>query len=80
MDSSVQQDIGDSAVVRAPRPDVTIRSDDDRSAIGFTEQLSDGCACAALSTLNALKIGGSVSAATAVICVELVVLKDNGIQ
>lgn len=35
MDSSVQQDVPDNSVARAPRPDVTTRSDDDGSSIGF---------------------------------------------
>lgn len=35
MDASVQQDLPDNAVARAPRPDVTTRSDDDGDSIGF---------------------------------------------
>lgn len=35
MDSSVQQDLPDNAVARSPRPDVSIRSDDDGDSIGF---------------------------------------------
>ena len=38
MDVSVQQDLSDNTVARAPRPDVRIRPDDDRTAIGFTER------------------------------------------
>jgi UDP-3-O-[3-hydroxymyristoyl] glucosamine N-acyltransferase LpxD len=36
MDASVQQDLPDNAVARAPRPDVTTRSDDDGDSIGFS--------------------------------------------
>ncbi len=35
MDVSVQQDLAESAVARAPRPDVRERLDDDHAAIGF---------------------------------------------
>jgi UDP-3-O-[3-hydroxymyristoyl] glucosamine N-acyltransferase len=35
MDSSVQEDVPDNSVARAPRPDVTVRSDDDGTSIGF---------------------------------------------
>lgn len=35
MDSSVQQDVPDNSVARAPRPDVTTRPDDDGTSIGF---------------------------------------------
>jgi len=38
MDVSVQQDLSDNTVARAPGPDVRIRPDDDRTAIGFTER------------------------------------------
>ena len=38
MDASIQQDVADNSVVRAPRPDVQSRNDDDHSAIGFTER------------------------------------------
>ena len=38
MDVSVQQDLADNTVARAPRPDVRMRPDDDRSAIGFKER------------------------------------------
>jgi UDP-3-O-[3-hydroxymyristoyl] glucosamine N-acyltransferase LpxD len=42
MDVSVQQDIADNAVARAPRPDIGIRRDEgDGAAIGFTELSSD---------------------------------------
>ena len=37
MDASIQQDLADNSVARAPRPDVQIRKDDDHTAIGFTE-------------------------------------------
>jgi UDP-3-O-[3-hydroxymyristoyl] glucosamine N-acyltransferase LpxD len=37
MDASIQQDVADNSVVRAPRPDVQLRKDDDRTAIGFTK-------------------------------------------
>jgi UDP-3-O-[3-hydroxymyristoyl] glucosamine N-acyltransferase len=37
MDSSVQQDLPDSTVSRAARPDVRSRPDDDHTAIGFKE-------------------------------------------
>ena len=37
MDSSVQQDVPDNSVSRAPRPDVTTRSDDDGASIGFAK-------------------------------------------
>ena len=37
MDASVQEDLDENAVARAPRPDVGMRSDDDRAAIGFGE-------------------------------------------
>jgi len=36
MDVSVQRDLSDNTVSRAPGPDVRIRTDDDRTAIGFT--------------------------------------------
>jgi UDP-3-O-[3-hydroxymyristoyl] glucosamine N-acyltransferase len=42
MDVSVQHDLPDDTVSRAPRPDVRTRPDDDRAAIGFTERLSEG--------------------------------------
>ena len=35
MDASVQQDLSARSVARAPRPDVTMRSDDDETSIGF---------------------------------------------
>ena len=35
MDVSVQQDLADNTVARAPRPDLKMRSDDDSSTIGF---------------------------------------------
>ena len=35
MDVSVQHDLADQAIARAPRPDVSMRSDDDSSTIGF---------------------------------------------
>ena len=35
MDSSVQEDVPDNSVARAPRPDVKTRSDDDGASIGF---------------------------------------------
>lgn len=35
MDVSVQQDLADNAIARAPRPDVRMRNDDDGSTIGF---------------------------------------------
>lgn len=35
MDASVQHDLAENMVARAPRPDVRAREDDDRSAIGF---------------------------------------------
>ena len=35
MSASVQEDLADDAVARAPRPDVRSRSDDDRGSIGF---------------------------------------------
>jgi UDP-3-O-[3-hydroxymyristoyl] glucosamine N-acyltransferase LpxD len=35
MDASVQEDLADHAVARAPRPDVKTRLDDDSSTIGF---------------------------------------------
>ena len=38
MDSSVQQDVGDNSVVRAPRPDVRMRLDDDPTSIGFKQR------------------------------------------
>ena len=39
MDASVQQDLADDAIARAPRPDVEARpADDDRSAIGFPKR------------------------------------------
>ena len=39
MDASVQQDLADDAIARAPRPDVGTRpADDDRSAIGFPKR------------------------------------------
>lgn len=38
MDSSVQQDLAENTVARAPRPDVRPRSDDDPTAIGFRER------------------------------------------
>jgi UDP-3-O-[3-hydroxymyristoyl] glucosamine N-acyltransferase LpxD len=38
MDVSVQQDLSDSTVARAPRPDVRTRPDDDHTAIGFKER------------------------------------------
>lgn len=38
MDVSVQQDLADNAVARAPRPDVRIRPEDDRAAIGFEDR------------------------------------------
>jgi UDP-3-O-[3-hydroxymyristoyl] glucosamine N-acyltransferase len=36
MDASVQHDLLDAAVARAPRPTIGARPDDDRSGIGFT--------------------------------------------
>lgn len=38
MDVSVQEDLSDSMVARAPRPDVRPRPDDDHTAIGFQER------------------------------------------
>jgi UDP-3-O-[3-hydroxymyristoyl] glucosamine N-acyltransferase LpxD len=38
MDVSLQQDLPDSTVARAPRPDVRPRVDDDHTAIGFKER------------------------------------------
>ncbi|HEX8686551.1 MAG TPA: hypothetical protein VF654_08615, partial [Pyrinomonadaceae bacterium] len=38
MDVSLQQDLPDDTVARAPRPDVRPRDDDDRAAIGFRNQ------------------------------------------
>lgn len=38
MDASVQQDLAENTVARAPRPDVRLRSDDDPTAIGFRER------------------------------------------
>jgi UDP-3-O-[3-hydroxymyristoyl] glucosamine N-acyltransferase len=38
MDVSVQHDLSDSTVARAPRPAVEARPDGDQSAIGFTER------------------------------------------
>jgi UDP-3-O-[3-hydroxymyristoyl] glucosamine N-acyltransferase LpxD len=38
MDASIQQDVADNAVVRAPRPDVQMRKDDDHTTIGFPER------------------------------------------
>lgn len=38
MDASVQQDLPDDAVARAPRPAVAPRPDGDRTAVGFEEQ------------------------------------------
>jgi acetyltransferase-like isoleucine patch superfamily enzyme len=38
MDASIQQDLADNSIARAPRPDVQIRKDDDHTAIGFTER------------------------------------------
>ena len=35
MDASVQEDVPDNGVARAPRPDVKTRSDDDSGSIGF---------------------------------------------
>lgn len=35
MDASVQQDLAENAVARAPRPDVRSRAEDDHTAIGF---------------------------------------------
>jgi UDP-3-O-[3-hydroxymyristoyl] glucosamine N-acyltransferase len=37
MDASIQQDLADNSVARAPRADVQIRKDDDHTTIGFTE-------------------------------------------
>lgn len=37
MDASIQQDVADNSVVRAPRPDVRIRKDNDHTTIGFTK-------------------------------------------
>jgi UDP-3-O-[3-hydroxymyristoyl] glucosamine N-acyltransferase len=37
MDVSVQHDLPDDTVARAPRPVVGMRLDEDRAAIGFTE-------------------------------------------
>jgi UDP-3-O-[3-hydroxymyristoyl] glucosamine N-acyltransferase len=38
MDVSVQQDLAENAVARAPRPDVRSRTEDDRTAIGFKDR------------------------------------------
>ena len=38
MDASVQQDLAENSVARAPRPEVNIRDDDDKTTIGFTER------------------------------------------
>ena len=38
MDSSVQHDLADYTVTRAPQPDVRIRSDDDPATIGFKQR------------------------------------------
>lgn len=38
MDASVQHDLAENMVARAPRPDVRAREDDDRSAIGFPQR------------------------------------------
>ena len=38
MDVSVQEDLSDSTVTRAPRPEVRPRADDDHTAIGFQER------------------------------------------
>ncbi|HEY3024561.1 MAG TPA: hypothetical protein VGJ55_00250 [Pyrinomonadaceae bacterium] len=38
MDVSIQQDLADNAIARAPRPDVKTRPNDDHTAIGFTER------------------------------------------
>lgn len=38
MDVSVQQDLAANAVARAPRPDIRMRSEDDRAAIGFEDR------------------------------------------
>jgi UDP-3-O-[3-hydroxymyristoyl] glucosamine N-acyltransferase LpxD len=38
MDASIQHDLADEAIARAPRPDVQARTDDNYSAIGFTER------------------------------------------
>jgi hypothetical protein len=35
MDASVQHDLPDESVARAPRPAVGVRPDDDRHTIGF---------------------------------------------
>jgi UDP-3-O-[3-hydroxymyristoyl] glucosamine N-acyltransferase len=37
MDASIQHDLEDDSVARAPQADVRMRKDDDHSAIGFTE-------------------------------------------
>jgi len=38
MDASVQHDLPENAIVRAPRPDIRTRDDDDHSAIGFPQR------------------------------------------
>jgi UDP-3-O-[3-hydroxymyristoyl] glucosamine N-acyltransferase LpxD len=38
MDVSVQQDLGENVVARAPRPEVSVRVENDRSAIGFKKR------------------------------------------
>jgi UDP-3-O-[3-hydroxymyristoyl] glucosamine N-acyltransferase LpxD len=42
MDVSLQQDLADNSVVRSPRPDVQIRDQDDRTAIGFQNYEKNG--------------------------------------
>jgi UDP-3-O-[3-hydroxymyristoyl] glucosamine N-acyltransferase len=37
MDASIQQDLADNSVARAPRPDVRRRTDDDPGSIGFSK-------------------------------------------
>ncbi len=38
MDASVQEDLTENTVARAPRPDVKLRADDDPNVIGFKDQ------------------------------------------
>jgi UDP-3-O-[3-hydroxymyristoyl] glucosamine N-acyltransferase len=38
MDASIQQDLEDNSVTRAPRPDVRMRTDDDPNSIGFAKR------------------------------------------